>query len=464
MRAALIIGVALLAAACTGTGELEGPRTQTELPAAWTERRSAQMRLDNYTHVGGGVVGSLMGAAITGLISGTPPVFLHWRHGEAYIYHTQLRNGADRTRLAALLEQDAELDGGRLVRFGQTPPTVRFVKGTSDLHYFDLLRAVQLINDSLPYDWKLRFDFADAASPAAQSGEIVVSFAEQKEWSACFGGGYVGCAYITYGIGDEIDRATVWIDHTELIERNQRMSVIVHEILHALGRNHPDQYRFLDSVMHPAGHENNGFILDQIDRDALFAVYDRIKPGTRANAIYAALGPWDSTSSVLLGALPTYGGTVTFGVASRNGLIQPWATGPTPDMGLADNPALRGSANWSGRMLGFTPHREPVGAKVDMTIRLSNLRGHLDFTKMEHWTAGALPGDVGTGALWGDGDLYYPIRADSYYRNSFQRTFESGDDGRVDGAFFGPAHEGMGGTLRREDLTAAFGGRRGGAD
>lgn len=34
------------------------------------------------------------------------------------------------------------------------------------------------------------------------------------------------------------------------------------------------------------------------------------------------------------------------------------------------------------------------------------------------------------------------------------------DDGFLTGAFFGHAHEGMGGTLERDDLTAALGGRR----
>ena len=35
-----------------------------------------------------------------------------------------------------------------------------------------------------------------------------------------------------------------------------------------------------------------------------------------------------------------------------------------------------------------------------------------------------------------------------------------GDAGTVTGAFFGPAHEGMGGVLERDDLSAGFGGKR----
>ena len=35
-----------------------------------------------------------------------------------------------------------------------------------------------------------------------------------------------------------------------------------------------------------------------------------------------------------------------------------------------------------------------------------------------------------------------------------------GDVGAVTGTFFGPAHEGMGGVIVREDLSAGFGGTR----
>ena len=74
---------------------------------------------------------------------------------------------------------------------------------------------------------------------------------------------------------------------------------------------------------------------------------------------------------------------------------------------------------------------------------------------MEHWGAKAAPGRAGTGARWGDGDLEYSIEVRG---NSFQRT--GGDDGEVAGAFFGPAHEAMGGVLERSDLAAGFGGVR----
>ena len=42
--------------------------------------------------------------------------------------------------------------------------------------------------------------------------------------------------------------------------------------------------------------------------------------------------------------------------------------------------------------------------------------------------------------------------------NSFIQT--GGDAEEVTGAFFGPAYEGMGGVLVREDMSAGSGGRR----
>ena len=65
------------------------------------------------------------------------------------------------------------------------------------------------------------------------------------------------------------------------------------------------------------------------------------------------------------------------------------------------------------------------------------------------------PGAVGSGTMWGDGDLGYTIKVSE---NTFVQT--GGDDGEVTGAFFGPAHEAMGGVLERSDLAAAFGGKR----
>ncbi|MDE0079492.1 MAG: hypothetical protein OXO50_18375, partial [Caldilineaceae bacterium] len=354
----------------------------------------------------------------------------------------------------AYLADDARMTSGRLQRFGRRPPTVRVAHGTSEAHFQEVILAVQLINDSLPTRWKIRLSDDRVAAPRSaetrpRTGEIVITFAPPARWAVDGCEKALGCAFPWSYESGEINAAHIWVDHTALLERSARLSTIIHEILHALGRHHPDPYEFRDTIMKVPGYENSGFILYQLDRDALFAVYDRLSPGTLPSAIYAELGPWERTSDVVLAYLTVPGADITFGAFHRNGLIQPWANGATPDVWLEDNHALQGAATWSGRMLGFTPRTEVVAARTDMTVRLASLEGNISFTSMEKWRAGAAPGALGTGTRWGDGDLRYPIKV---YGSAFSRLYHSGDDGEIQGSFFGPAHEGIGGTLRRDDL------------
>ncbi len=146
---------------------------------------------------------------------------------------------------------------------------------------------------------------------------------------------------------------------------------------------------------------------------------------------------------------------VSFGVASFNGLLQPWASGPRPATNLADNQALSGSASWTGRLLGFTSSSESLAGAADLTINLATLSGQIDFTGLEHWGVNAAPGPVGSGRTWNDGDLRYSVIV---RKNTFIQT--GGDAGEVTGAFFGALHEGMGGVVERSDMSAGFGGTR----
>ena len=90
-----------------------------------------------------------------------------------------------------------------------------------------------------------------------------------------------------------------------------------------------------------------------------------------------------------------------------------------------------------------------------MTIQLESLRGALDFTALEKWAPHAGPGALGTGAQWGDGDLSYTILSEGQVI-----VDTGGDDGQITGVFFGDSHQRVGGTLRRSDLSAGFGGVR----
>ena len=96
------------------------------------------------------------------------------------------------------------------------------------------------------------------------------------------------------------------------------------------------------------------------------------------------LGPWDDTSFHLRGDVAFQSGNAAFGVASRNGLAQPWAFGPTLWTSLINNPILSRTANGSGRLLGFTPAIEVVGGVADLAVELETPDGQLDFTELEH--------------------------------------------------------------------------------
>ena len=221
-------------------------------------------------------------------------------------------------------------------------------------------------------------------------------------------------------------------------------SLLVHELLHVLGLNHALE-RFV-SIM-GRNSRRDGHVLGAIDGEAIHAIYSGLD--------FEDLGSWSDTSTHIRGDFDTQHGPVAFGVALRNGLHQPWAFGPQPSIELSDNPALSGRATWYGRLLGFTAEDEAVAGDALFGVDLDTLDGQLDFTSLEHWQANAGPGEIGSGERWGGGNLGYTIEVRG---NTFIQT--GGDSGLVTGAFFGSNHEGMGGTLQRSDLTAAFGGRR----
>lgn len=184
-----------------------------------------------------------------------------------------------------------------------------------------------------------------------------------------------------------------------------------------------------------------------MDREALRVLYSRLE----SDDSFDDLGPWTDTSTHLHGN----GAHAGFGVAWRNGYGEPYAYGYLPEGDLADNPALTGTATWSGALLGFTPDAEPVAGDARLGVNLNDLTGTASFSRLESWTAGEAPGNVGSGTRWGHGSLFYDIAVTG---NMFRQA--GGDEGFLTGAFFGEGHEGMGGTLERDDLTAAFGGSR----
>ena len=335
------------------------------------------------------------------------------------------------------------------VRFRADPPTVYVAEGTPPALVDDTVRAVQAINAALPQDWQLAFS-PDPATPATftdPEGKILVRFALQIEWPRGFvppTGKDVGLAVPSYRpveTGDpdapirfEIVAGRVFVDHTQT-KGLERLGVIAHEIVHLLGRNHVDAKRFPRTIMVDGGSkELTEHILHPLDREALLAAYGHLEPETLPGDIATELGDWSDTSLHVRGAVDMEDGEIAFGAALRNGLSQPWATGPAPHANLEDNAALSGTASWSGRLLGLTPDAEAVAGAAALSVDLTTLTGTADFTGLEQWAADTAPGALGTGATWHDGDLRYGIEVRG---NTFVQT--GGDDGTVTGAFFGPS-------------------------
>ena len=422
-----------------------------------------------------------VGADVAPLADALPHVATH---GDARVSHGPVQDGIGAAELIAYLEADSrppqsgEEDGMPadtileipLLRFRADPPTVYVADGTPPALVDETVRAVQAINAALPQDWQLGFgpDPAPAGALELADGEILVRFARQEDWPTDAmppDGEGIGLADPKYSIeqtGDpaapyriEIVAGRVFVDHTQT-SGLERLGVIAHELIHLLGRGHVDPIRFPGTITVAGGSEElSDHILHPLDREALLAVYGHLEPGTVPGDFATELGDWADTSLHVRGAIDIGEGEISFGAALRNGLAQPWASGPSPHAALADNAELAGSVSWSGRLLGLTPDAEAVAGAAGLSVDLATLTGSAEFTGLERWAAGAAPGALGSGTVWHDGDLSYTIEVRG---NTFVQT--GGDDGTVTGAFFGPAHEGMGGVLEREDLSAGFGGYR----
>ena len=330
---------------------------------------------------------------------------------------------------------------------------MRFVTGTTPAQVGEIVRAVQLLNAALPRDFQIAVDSAAVPEPGPghqilPRGQILVEYDRREDWEIQTQGNPAGLAQIyTTTTPGVIAFARVWVDRTRT---SSSLRTLLHELGHALGRLHPAPGRFPGTIMNnPSMMGVAGYELHPLDREALLAVYGTLQPGATPADIAADLGPWADESLHVRGDI----GGIGFGAALRNGLARPWAAGPRPGIDLADNAQLSGSASWAGRLLGLTPAGATVAGAAGLGVDLATLTGDLDFTALESW-AGA-PGAPGSGAVFGDGDLNYGIAVRG---NTFARA--SGDAGAVTGGFFGGGHEGMGGTLVRDDLAAGFAGTR----
>ena len=341
-----------------------------------------------------------------------------------------------------------------LARFEETP-VIRLATGTDTDLVEGIVQAVQLVNTALPYGKKLvlRMDAPPLAGlEDIPDGQIFVDFAAEADWNLPNrdyrpNAGAIAESQPNAEYNHDAERLEtpslraghVWFNTTSTeFDKELIPTVMVHELLHVLGfLAHVDQNRFEDSIMR----DSSLLVVDQlptIDGEALLAAYTKFEAGTLPEELSVdSLGPWQEPFSHLEDTI----GDVSMGVASRNGLSHPWASGPKPWMLPRDNPIFEEHVTWTGRLLGRTPADATVTGNAELGVDLPTLGGDLDFTELRSLNQ-----------QWSDGDLSYDVLI---HGNTFIQN--GGDEGVVTGAFFGRRHEGMGGVLEREDLTAAFG-------
>ena len=484
-----------------GFGAVRLPDPAPAEEGAVTATRPPAVNVEGIRHVGAGVAPEADALASTGERNGIPVSFGEVQDGESaervveYL-EEQTRNGYRFGRVASGLPTFAER------------PTLRLAEGTGEDLAAYTMRAVEIVNTALPTDRRIVIG-TDPAPPRVAigdvpDGQIFVDFTPSADdWNLEEVDPRERYFQLTTHIDSnaEYDSVTqrwedrsmraarvwadgrdimallrtawVWNDDTgvwetevldspvvessvvrKFVSEEFGNAVMVRELLHALGfLGQLGQERFPDSFL-AYFPEFDTYHLPTIDGDALLAAYGRLAPGTEPEDLSPeSLGPWSDTSFHLRGDMAGAGGPAAFGVALRNGLARPWAFGPEPLADLADNTALSGTVSWNGALAGITPAEETVAGNARLAVELATLEGQLDFTDLEHWDERAAPGAAGRGTTWGDGDLGYSVRVEG---NAFVQT--GGDEGEVTGAFFGPAHEAMGGVLQRSDLSAAFGG------
>ena len=389
--------------------------------------------------------------------------------GDTLIRYGMRADGVQRSTLTAYL---AEGMGAAVVRY-ETPPVVSIDGSPTALQVNHIVNAVELVNAALPTEARMRIG-------TPRPGEHVVSI-----------------GYAPYTMFDEDTGATTWntrgvvngkaqivgsrilVNKSAFAIHSHRhfITLVAHELIHALGLGHvsPDFDTLMEAtrevyrswqglgIRYVADENGNPVavraaggeaempmpmsLLYPIDREALQVLYTNLENGDDP----ADFGAWESASLHIAGN----GQHANFGVALRNGIAEPWAHGYMPKLDLSDNAELSGRVTWNGTLVGLTPDASAVMGDAEIGVNLGTLTGRADFTGLKAWEPHATPGDTGTGATWLDGGLGYTIAVDG---NTFRET--GGDNGRLTGIFTGHAHEGMGGTLERDDLTAAFGGER----
>ena len=392
--------------------------------------------------------------------------------GEFELRYGLLDDGAGAATLEAYLRKGLHPNGRGLISRFAVVPTVRVIGPGATQSDIELIRrAVDLINTALPSAWRLRITGQDSSLSFTDTFEWRLSTGvpchhacvelepniidiEVRPSATSAGLPVAGIAAVRHRdvlVGQDyrlwIENAYIQINASNytLGGDETAVGIVAHELIHALGFVDHVPSSFASIMTGDYSYTDDS--LRPLDREGLRARYGRLDVGDSPGDF----GPWASTSWHIHGN----GEHAAFGVALRNGYSEPYAYGYEPASDLAADTALSGTVTWDGLLLGFTPEGATVQGDAALSVTLGTLRGRADFSNLVWSPAGQTPADPAAAATWEGGRLGYTI---SVSGNTFHRT--GGDSGSLQGAFFGEAHEGMGGTLERYDLTAGFGGSR----
>ena len=320
-----------------------------------------------------------------------------------------------------------------------------------------LVDSILILNDALPPEYQIVTKGTD--STGIYSGHIVVSLESAASITSTCGATAVACASNSTIAGSTSSSNLYLPDDFDTSEYTYPRSVIVHELLHALGIiGHVDSIEFPDSIMGTAGEyiPNLGHIISKIDREVLQILYM-----SKRSDLYNDWGEWSDTSFHFVGRSDD--GFLNFGVALFNGLPQPWVRGTKPYMDLVYNNSLEGTATWNGGLLGFSGP-SPIAGDAELEVSLATLNEPSSEQELRFRDIYFL-NRFENSDLSESSERWFDTRNIDYKVNVSGNVFrnvhgEGYEQGHVTGAFLGPAHEHMGGTLKRTDMVGAFGGSR----
>ena len=384
-----------------------------------------------------------------------------------------------RVNLGGLEDSKFDHRNQSFTRFS-SPPTVRLTsKGTSKERAL-MHHAIGLVNRELPQHLHLRIGsdvphignvkhYGGDAISTIPNGEIHVHFSDKRSVGYpvnADAGGFAKTRTKYYGsqepgVKHSLEASFVWVNDSVRMTEQQRLAILLHEMMHALGfmvhtntKDHPS------SLLGPDGpkggfHKQWGSQIPEIDGAALRAVYRLPIVTTPDQFDVSSLGDWDTNSIELYSSVPTGNRQqLRFGVNHVNDVTVPWTSGVIPETEFTVNQKLSGFTIWRGELLGFTPSLRPVRGNAEIRINHIDSTVTATFTNLQVWDIGQTPGEIGTGESWHSGSMEYMLTSSGNFLRS-----KDGQEILI-GQFYGSTHDGVAGSVELDDLTASFGARR----